>query len=463
MHLSSTFRSNSNTMKALFLCLSLVLTCAFSLAQFPDALATELQQILDNRVQFEGDNGCAASVILPNGDTWSGQAGVDGEGNPIVEETVFHAASCSKTHVTVCLMLMAQEGLVNLDAPWTDYVSFDVDFDPNITIRQLVNNRSGIADYLEIGGVGATITADMSHFWTPTELLEDVIGQSPDFPADSDFHYSSSNFVLAGQIIEAVSGVGLYEELNNRIWDPLGMNHTYGGAYDDYTEPRAGVWWNFGQGVQNYSDEDETSMLSFAYGGAGAISTPTDQAIFIHALLGGNLVADTSLAQMHEFSPESYDDWSAGYGMGIHHAINVGSDQVIGVDGYFTNMSSTFHNENDGFSVATMTNTQTTWYGIFTPIHAAVRDYLETSVAEQTESNFQVYPIPAHDFVIVDGPKNMPATLEILDARGRIVASQKAQGGPTQFELSHLHPGIYLVRIFDETGLPRSSRTIEKI
>lgn len=426
-----------------------LLTTCFCLAQFPAALADELQQLLEDRVTFDGNNGCAASVILPNGDTWQGQAGVDGSGSAIVEETVFHAASCSKTHLTVCLILMAEEGLVDLDAPWSDYVTLNVDFDPEITVRQLVKNRSGIADYLEVGGVGNTITNNMSYFWTPTELIEDVVSQTPDFAADSDFHYSSSNFVLAGLVVEAITGNGMYDEIRSRIWEPLGMTHTYGGAYDDYTEPRAGVWWNFGQGVTNYSAEDETSMLSFAYGGAGVVSTPVDQAIFIHALLGGNLVSTEHLAEMHEFSPESYADWPAGYGMGIHHAINTGADQVIGVDGYFTNMSSTFHNENDGFSVATMTNTQTAWYGVFSPIHNAVRDYLATGIDEQQDVEISVYPQPAGDYLIIDLGSNS-SDYKLIDALGRsIVKSISNSNGMLRIDTSDLTPGIFNVLFMD--------------
>lgn len=417
-------------------------------AQFPDALATELQEILDFQVETLGNNGCAASVILPNGEIWHGQAGVDGNGDPMSDETVFQAASCSKTHVTVCLLLMAEEGLIDMDDPWSDYVTFNVDFDPNITLRQLVGNRSGIADYLEIAGAGAIITEDMSHFWTPTELLEDVVGQTPDFPADSDFHYSSSNFVLAGQVIEAVSGNGLYDEMRTRIWEPLGLEHTFGGAYDDFTEPRAGVWWNFGDGFQNYSAADPTSMLSFGYGGAGLVSNPSDQVKFIHELLTGNLVSAEHLVAMHDFSPESYDDWSAGYGLGIHHAINVGSDQVIGVDGYYTNMSSTFHNENDGFSVATMTNTLGTWYGVFGPIHDAVRDYLETDVQAMAKPMIRIYPVPTGDRLYVHGapPGSM---LEVVDLRGRIITQMRNPDSRKSFNINHISRGTYVLRILN--------------
>jgi D-alanyl-D-alanine carboxypeptidase len=453
---------NAKTSIVIFSCMAFNAISFLCTAQFPDALATELQEILDFQVETMGNNGCAASVILPNGDTWHGEAGADGDGDPITAETVFQAASCSKTHVAVCLLLMEEDGLLDLDDPWSEYVSFDVDFDPNITLRQLVGNRSGIADYLEITGAGALITEDMTHFWTPTELLEDVISQTPDFPADTDFHYSTSNFVLAGQVIEAVSGNALYDEMRTRIWEPLGLEHTYGGAYDDFTEPLAGVWWNFGDGFQNYSAADPTSMLSFGYAGAGLVSNPVDQAIFIHELLGGDLVSPEHLVEMHDFSPESYDDWSAGYGLGIHHAINVGSDQVIGVDGYYTNMSSTFHNENDGFSVSTMTNTLGAWYGIFNPIHDAVRDYLETSVEATYMPSIWIYPNPVTDMLQIE---NAPigSVLEIFDLCGRVTMQEFVTTTNQQIQLQNLSQGIYQMRVLDARGRTRHQEKFLKV
>jgi D-alanyl-D-alanine carboxypeptidase len=419
--------------------------CSLS-AQFPVALAQELQSILDERVNFGGDHGLAGSVILADGSEWHGQAGVDGSGNPITDSTVFHGASVLKTHVAACLMLLAEEGLVSLDDSWSNYVNLDVEFYPEITIRQLLSNTSGIADYLEIAGVGEIVTTDLNHFWAPEELLEEVVNQTPDFLPGFNFHYSSSNFVLAGLIIEAVSGNGLYEELRARIWQPLGLEHTYGGAYEEYAEPRAGVWWNFTGSYDNWSSLPETSMLSFAYGCSGIVSTPSDQVKFINALLGGNLVSDSSLEQMHDFSPFSFDDWSAGYGMGIHHAINVGEDQVIGVDGYYTNMSSTFRSETYGFSIATMTNSQTAWYGIFSPMYEAIKSYLATSIQENQYPSVLVYPQPASDILTIEGSFPLETQVSIFNSLGDLV-QRLPTGTNGTVDVSQLSPGYYILEL----------------
>jgi D-alanyl-D-alanine carboxypeptidase len=426
----------------------LLMSFSYIYGQIDPALATEFQDILNDQIS-NGNNGVSACVIMPDGSEWHGQAGVDKDGNDVVPETVFHGASNCKTHVSTCLVLLAEQGLVNLDAPWSEYVSLDVDFDPEITVRQLVNNTSGIADYLEIASSGAYAISDPSYFYTPEEILEDIVSQTPDFAAGTDFHYSTSNFVLAGLIIESVTSLPLYDALRQEIWTPLGLEHTYGGAYDEYDEPRAGVWWNFGFGFNNYSGVDETSMLSFGYGGAGIVTNSIDQAKFIRALLTGELVSDTSLQQMLEFIPESYDDWSAGYGMGLHHAVGVGTDEVIGVDGFYTNMSSTFHSLTDGFSVNTLTNTQGTWYGIFTPIYDAIKSYLANNVESiEIGTTLHAWPNPTSKNASVSVFNLQVESILVTDIAGTVQTCDFVRTGDlVDIDLSDLRSGIYQIRI----------------
>jgi D-alanyl-D-alanine carboxypeptidase len=389
-------------------------------AQFPTELSTQLQDILENRIEISGDHGVSACVILPDGNLWHGQAGVDKMGNPVSESTVFHGASSTKSHVATCMMLLAEDGLVDLDASWTDYVTLSANFNPNITVRHLISHTSGIKDFLETGAAATLILNDENYFWPPTELLEDVVNDTPNFAPGEDFEYSNSNYVLAGMIIEAVSGNGLFEEIRTRIWEPLGLEHTYGGGYDDFSEASAGIWWNFGGGVNPYNTIDYTSILSFAYGAGNLVTTAEDNAHFIRALLTGEIVEASSLAQMLDFTPESYSSWTAGYGMGVHHAIGTGDSEVLGHDGYYTNMSSTFHDPEANCTIVTMTNTQTEWYGIFAEISEAVKSYVSTDMIDlPTASELSFYPQPASDELFVELGRADIRTVSAFDIQGK--------------------------------------------
>ncbi len=399
-----------------------LMSSASSNAQIDTALAAQLQQILNNRVQFNGNHGVSACVIMPGGATWNGTAGVGQDSLAITDSTVFHGASIMKANIATLLLLLAEDGLLNLDSSWHKYVNnLNVSFDSTITVRQLLSHTSGIADYLEVPGNGSYVTNDFNHSFTPVEILENIVSGVPDFAPGTNFNYSTSNYVLAALIAETVTGNPVQQELRTRIWSPLGMTHTYFGGFENYSEPRSGVWWNFGSGMKNYSDSAETSMLTFGYGGANIVSTPEDLAHFASALLTDTLLSPASMNQMKVFSPFSYATWCAGYGLGIHHAYTFANDSMLGHDGYYTNLSDMFHSFDYGFTLVTMTNTSTQWFAIFEQMYNAIKNHITTGVNENIASaSINVYPNPATNELTIDlsGIKtNVEITITVITGK----------------------------------------------
>lgn len=391
-------------------------------AQIDPVLADRLQESLTNSVISSGNNGVSAYVIMPNGITWNGSAGVGKQNIPISDTTLFHGASTTKLNVAVLMLMLNEEGLINLDQSWTNYVTLDASFDPSITIRQLLNHSSGIADYLETPSSGNNIISDFSKFYSPEDILENIVSSNPLFPPGSNFQYSNSNYVLASLIIEKVTGNPIHQELRSRIWDPLHMKHTYFGAYEMYDEPTAGVWWNFGSGVTNYSDESTTSMLSYAYGAGNIVTCPTDLGILLDALMNKELLSSESLDEMQSFVPASFNSWTAGYGLGIHHAAGSADDVILGHDGYYSNLTDMFYSTKHDFTLVTMTNTQTTWFGLFDPLYEIITDYIKTTKVEDDLSNFNldIYPIPSQKNIRIECT-NLIEEVTIIDALGKII------------------------------------------
>lgn len=425
-------------------------------AQIDTALASQLQQILNNRVQVNGNHGVSACLIMPNGAVWKGTAGVGQGSVAITDSTVFHGASITKANIAALLLLLAEDGLLNLDSSWHKYVSFlNVSFDTTITVRQLLNHTSGIADYLEASGSGSHVTNDFNHAFAPVEILENIVGGVPDFAPGTNFNYSTSNYVLAALIAEAVTGNPVQQELRTRIWGPLGMNHTYFGGFENYTEQRSGVWWNFGSGLKNYSDNAETSMLTFGYGGANIVSTPEDLAVFAKALLTDTLLTQASMIQMQSISPFSYASWCAGYGLGIHHAYTFANDSTLGHDGYYTNLSDMFHSFDYGFTLVTMTNTSTQWFAIFDQMYSAIRNYVTTGIHERHQpSSIIISPNPANDFITIEN--NVPFwnkefyTIEFYNQLGKKALSTNRELSfrtQAKIDVSALPVGVYAVEI----------------
>ena len=416
-------RTKMKPMKKFIILLFLISLTQIVKAQIDPTLASQLQSILDNSVSNSGNNGVSAHLIMSNGTTWDGTAGLGKNNFPITDTTLFHGASTTKFNMAILMLLLAEDGLIDLDQSWNNYVALNVVFDTSITVRQLLNHTSGIADYLETASSGNDITSDFNYFYTPQYILENIVSGIPDFPVGSDFQYSNSNYVLAALIAETVTGNPVQTELRNRIWTPLGMNHTYYGAYETYAEPTAGVWWNFGSGLTDYSNLPTTSMLSYAYGAGNIVSCPSDLGSLLNAILNNQLLNAQSLNEMLTFVPGSYSSWTAGYGLGIHHLLGQTNDAVIGHDGYYTNLTDMFHSMDCGFTLVTMTNTQTSWFGIINPMYDIVTNYCATVNVKETgskiETDFTIYPNPAQNqFNIIS--EQMINEVEIIDATGRI-------------------------------------------
>ena len=437
-------------MKKLILLIFLIAIAPKAEAQIDTALTNKLQFYLNKTVTVYGNHGVSAFLKMANGQTWSGTAGLGRQNLPITDTTLFHGASTTKMNMAILMLLLAEDSLIDLDDSWHKYVSLNnAGIDTLITIRQLLNHTSGIADYLEASGSGSYITSDFNQFYTPQYILDSIVSGVPDFPAGTGFQYSNSNYVLAALIAETVTMNPLETELRTRIWNPLGMNHTYFGAYQTYTEQTAGVWWNFGSGLKNYSDSATTSMLSFGYGCGNIVSCPTDLALLIEGLLSGQLLNNQSLNEMLTFVPQSYSTWTQGYGLGIHHQNAQFNDTVIGHHGYYTNLTHMFHSLNYDFTLVTMSNTQTTWFGIFNPMYNLIVDYIKTIAVDQFENKIDltIYPNPAKDFIRVEMDLTQSTAFEIYATTGKLVLSGLLSQENNIIDLSRLSNGLYLLKV----------------
>lgn len=187
---------------------------------------------------------------------------------PNKPEYIFAIGSMSKQFTAVCILKLAQEGKLNLQDDITKYLPQYNAHGRHITIENLLTHTSGIINFTSVKGVVAKSMLDQSH----EELLNDFMNDSLLFEPGTDWSYSNSNYIVAGLIVEKVSGISLSEYLQQNIFNPLGMSHTYTGTHDSvivnavngyesagndtYKSPYNGWSWNFGAGgiVTNADD-----------------------------------------------------------------------------------------------------------------------------------------------------------------------------------------------------------------
>ncbi len=264
--------------------------------------------------------GAAVRVDDPACGTWTAGSGVADRrtGRPMRADLRVRVASVTKTFTAVTLLQLAREGRVSLDAPVERYLPGLIDrggYDGHkITVRSLLRHTSGLPDHMDTFA-GPEEFRD-KHF-EPEELVERALTLPHPGPG---WHYSTTNYVVAGLIAEKASGHSLEDEVRRRIVRPLRLRDTYWPG--DETRIRGaharGYVREERDGAVRWDDFTEMNT-TVAWAGGALISSPRDLNAFFGALMGGRLLPPAMLAQMKQTVPADPDRiWEgAAYGLGL--------------------------------------------------------------------------------------------------------------------------------------------------
>jgi CubicO group peptidase (beta-lactamase class C family) len=144
---------------------------------------------------------------------------------PNKPEFVFHIGSMSKQFTAVCILKLGQEGKLSLQDEITKYLPDFNTHGRKITIENLLTHTSGFIDAQEKKDWIGSKRIDQSR----DDLLNTFMNDSLLFEPGTDWHYSNSNYMVAGWIVEKISGLSLHEYLQQNILTPLAMSHTFTG------------------------------------------------------------------------------------------------------------------------------------------------------------------------------------------------------------------------------------------
>jgi D-alanyl-D-alanine carboxypeptidase len=226
-------------------------------------------------------------------------------------DAVWNIGSLTKTMVAVVALQLAEEGRLDLDAGIAPYMPELAGAD-RITPRQLLQHTSGLNEY----DSQPVVIDDMQRRWTPAELIAvaEAAGRVGD--PGGPFHYSNTNYVVLGQIIEQVTGSAWSAEVQTRIAQPLGMTDT--SVLVAPTSP--------GFAVVDGGFVDATTLEDPSLGGAagGMQSTGRDLLKFGTALFDGTLLSPESMVEMQKYVPG--EDLSE---FGLTHSYGLGLEQYV--------------------------------------------------------------------------------------------------------------------------------------
>jgi len=267
--------------------------------------AADLQRSLDALVRDDHFPAALAGVRAPNGSIRNHRAGVADirhSRQPPMDGRV-RIGSNTKTFVAVVVLQLVAEGKVDLDASVDTYLPGLLRGDGidgrHITVRQLLQHTSGLPDYSEF--LGEDISGVLDAYVDPRELLDVALAQgavTPSADAKSKYHYSNTNYLVAGLLIQKVTRRPLGEEITTRIIDPLQLRHTSFPAPGEQrirgAHPHGYLLDESGKPVLDVTDLDPSA----AWAAGAMVSTPGDLNRFLAAVLAGRVLPPAQLAQM---------------------------------------------------------------------------------------------------------------------------------------------------------------------
>ncbi|WP_420717272.1 serine hydrolase domain-containing protein [Streptomyces sp. WM6378] len=261
-----------------------------------------VQQSLNALVQSNGFPAALAAVQDREGHTRNYTAGVADLTTKakVPTDGQVRIGSNTKTFTAVVVLQLVGEGKVSLDAMVDTYLPGLVRGEgidgSHITVRELLQQTSGLPSY--------TNDDDLEpRYYEPRDLLDRALKHKADFAPGEKWGYSNTNYVVAGLIVQKVTGRPLAAEIDQRIIKKIGLRHTYFPAPGDPTirEPHPK---GYSQDAPGGPLSDITEMdPSWAWAAGQLISTNSDLNRFFSALLGGRLLAAPQLKEMQKTVP----------------------------------------------------------------------------------------------------------------------------------------------------------------
>ena len=248
----------------------------------------------------------------------------------LTAETPMQIASTSKTLTSAAVLQLVQQGKLSLNDTLSKFFpGFPY---PEITIKMLLAQRSGLPEYLYFFEKEGW---DRKAFATNTDVVNAFTNWKPGraLRADSHFDYCNTNFVLLAAVVEKVSGMPFPLYMKKNIFEPLQMNNTYVRTMNDSTQYVSSFEWNGREWALDFSDG--------TYGDKNVYSTPRDLLKWDQALYTNQILSE----QMRDsaFTPYSNEKRSVhNYGLGWRMLVYPNGKKVIYHNGRWHGFNSAF-------------------------------------------------------------------------------------------------------------------------
>jgi D-alanyl-D-alanine carboxypeptidase len=197
---------------------------------------------------------------------------------PADPQSLFKIASISKLYIAVAVAKLVNDEQLSLDKTLADYLPEllgRVEYADKITLRMMVQHRSGIPDFTRTPG-----------YWEAPpkanrENLELVLDKPAEFTPDKNYGYSNTNYLLIGEVLDKTLGYSHHQYIKREILIPLKLNNTYSLLNEvDLDDLMSGYYVGY---------DDDLKFNDFINPAGSMIATAEDVAIFLRALNDGSV------------------------------------------------------------------------------------------------------------------------------------------------------------------------------
>ncbi len=229
----------------------------------------------------------------------------------------YRMGSLTKTYTYTLLLQLVDEGKIKLTDTLSRYLP-DFPKADSVSIQMICNHTSGIFDYTESNTFQYGLMMNPFKKWAGEEIIDLAKAEPYYFPPGTNFQYSNTNTIIAGRVVEQLTGNPVASEIQHRILTPLNLVNTI--YPSDPLFPGSFVH-GYGWSAADTTDVSQAYDPSMA-GAAGAMVTDVyDLKSWVEYLYKGTLLKPETQAQRLTVVPAPGEDCEE-YGLGIMHKIN---------------------------------------------------------------------------------------------------------------------------------------------
>lgn len=446
-------KKSGTLLKCMFISLFPLTSTNGLYAQTPPAVVIQdIQSILDNARVYAESPGAVLTIDIPGTWSYTWGSGVRdlASGVPADGSEMFRSGSVTKNFIAAAILKLVNEQVLSLDDTLANRVSPVIAAAiPNadlITIRQLLNHTSGLADYIDDSNSTFNILNSFApvfaNYTFDSLVLNYLEPLSPTgAPSANHFSYTNSGYLLLSEIISQASGMSYKDYIRQSFIEPFGLMKTDfpdSAQYNLSAPYLEGYYYlNASNPYYNVTGED----VSYVQGCGDLFSSTEDLTAYFAHLLNGDFLPLNWIDSMTRFSMTD-----ANYGYGCL-SVSINGTDWIGHDGGIAGYTSFMgYIPNFNAYIAYDFNYDD---ADITLLILQLNQYLETllTVEENEVATTVIAPNPATDFFYLEHPDGEIRQLSIRTPDGKIIVEKESCLSGEFISTATIPAGIYWVFI----------------